>query len=318
MGTVHLSSEIPPSLAGKRLDQALAELFPQHSRSRLQEWIRTGQVVLDRRVPKPRDRVRGGEQVEINASSVEQVAWEAQPIALDVVHCDQALLVINKPAGLVVHPAPGNPDRTLVNALLHFDPTLAEVPRAGIVHRLDKDTAGLLVVARTPESHTALVAQLQARAFEREYEAVVTGVLVAGGSIDVPLGRHRVDRTRIAVHAGGRSAVTHYRVVERFRGHTHLRVRLETGRTHQIRVHMAHIHHPLVGDPVYGGRPRLPPGASAELVAALRGFRRQALHAGRLALEHPSTGEWLEWRAPVPEDMAELLDILREDAHRSP
>jgi 23S rRNA pseudouridine1911/1915/1917 synthase len=317
MGTVHLSSEIPPSLAGKRLDQALAELFPQHSRSRLQEWIRTGQVVLDRRVPKPRDRVRGGEQVEINARPIEQMAWEAQPIALDVVHCDPALLVINKPAGWVVHPAPGHPDRTLVNALLHFDPMLAEVPRAGVVHRLDKDTTGLLVVARTPVSHTALVAQLQARAIEREYEAVVSGVMVAGGSIDVPLGRHPVDRTRIAVQAGGRAAVTHYRVVERFRGHTHVRVHLETGRTHQIRVHMAHIHHPLVGDPVYGGRLRLPAGASMELVAALRAMRRQALHAGRLALQHPSSGAWLQWRAPVPEDMAALLEVLREDAHRS-
>lgn len=297
-----------------RLDQALAELFPEHSRSRLQEWIRTGRVMLDAKPPRAKDRVRGGEQVDIEPVMEEHAPWQPQAIALDVVYEDELLIVVNKPAGLVAHPAPGNPDQTLVNALLHRYPELAQVPRAGVVHRLDKDTSGLLVVARTPTARTALVAQLQARAFLREYEAVVVGGMVAGGTVEAALGRHPVERKRMAVQEEGRAAITHYRVVRRFRAHTHVRLRLETGRTHQIRVHMAHIRHPLVGDPVYGGRLRLPPGASEALIAALRGFKRQALHAARLGLTHPVSGEMLEWQAPLPDDMAQLLAALEADA----
>jgi 23S rRNA pseudouridine1911/1915/1917 synthase len=239
-----------------------------------------------------------------------------QSIALDIVYQDEALLVINKPAGRVVHPAPGNPDQTLVNALIHYDSSLAQIPRAGIVHRLDKDTTGLLVVARTPEAHSALVAQLQARAFEREYQALLNGVMVAGGTVDAPLGRHPTERKRIAVREQGRAAVTHYRVLRRFRAHTHVSLRLKTGRTHQIRVHMAYIHYPIVGDPVYGGRLRIPAGMHQEAAEALRAFKRQALHAARLGLRHPITGAMLAWEAPLPEDFAALLNALDQDAHR--
>jgi 23S rRNA pseudouridine1911/1915/1917 synthase len=314
MSQQHLRSQIPPTMAGMRLDQALAELFPEHSRSRLQEWIRTGRVMLDAKPPRAKDKVRGGEQVDIEPVMEERAPWQPQAMALDVVYEDQVLIVVNKPAGLVTHPAPGNPGQTLVNALLHRYPELAQVPRAGVVHRLDKDTSGLLAIARTPVAHTALVAQLQARAFLREYEAVVTGVMVAGGKVEAALGRHPVERKRIAVRDQGRAAVTHYRVVRRFRAHSHLRLRLETGRTHQIRVHMAHIRHPLVGDPVYGGRLRLPPGASETLIAVLRAFKRQALHAARLGLTHPVSGEMLEWQSPLPDDMAQLLAALEADA----
>ncbi len=238
----------------------------------------------------------------------------AQNIPLDIRYQNADLLVINKPVGLVAHPAAGNRDGTLVNALLYHFPELATLPRAGLVHRLDKDTTGLLVIARSPRAHTALVEQLQARRIEREYLAVVNGVPVAGGTVDAPIGRHPVDRQRMAVIPGGRSAVTHYRVLRRFRAHALLRVKLETGRTHQIRVHMAHIRLPLLGDPVYGGRPRLPPQASSGCIEAIRNFRRQALHAERLALTHPGTGERLEWRAEMPADLAELLAALGEDA----
>jgi 23S rRNA pseudouridine1911/1915/1917 synthase len=226
---------------------------------------------------------------------------------------DRSLLVIDKPAGLVVHPGAGNARHTLQNALLALDPNLALVPRAGLVHRLDKDTSGLLLVARTPEAHTALIAALAARAIGREYLAVCTGVMTAGGTVDAPIGRHRSQRTRMAVRADGRPAVTHYRVVRRFRAHTLVRVTLETGRTHQIRVHLAHIGFPLVGDPLYGGRRRIPAGCTPALAAALRGFPRQALHAARLALSHPLTGRELQWEAPLPQDMQRLLAALEAD-----
>jgi 23S rRNA pseudouridine1911/1915/1917 synthase len=233
---------------------------------------------------------------------------------LRVVYEDADLLVIDKPAGLVTHPAAGNWSGTLVNGLLHLAPELATLPRAGIVHRLDKETTGLLVVARTLAAHTALVAALARRDVRREYLALVHGVPTGGGTVDAPIGRHRVDRMRMAVTGAGRPAVTHYTVTERFRAHALLEVRLETGRTHQIRVHLAHVHHPLVGDPVYGGRARLPRGASPRLVAALRDFRRQALHAVRLGLEHPRSGTPMAWEAPLPYDLAALLAVLREDA----
>lgn len=308
-----LHGEIPPSCAGMRLDQALAQLFDEYSRSRLSQWLKAGQVRVNGQQLRGRDKVWGGEQVEIHAELEEQTDWQAEAIPLDIVFEDEQLIVINKPAGLVVHPAAGNPTGTLVNALLYHDASLSTIPRAGIVHRLDKDTSGLLVVAKTLTAQKSLVEQLQARSILREYQAVVTGVLTAGGTVDAPIGRHPVHRKRMAVTPNGKPAVTHYRVVERFRAHSWIRCRLETGRTHQIRVHMAHIHHPLVGDPVYGGRLRLPPGCETSLAETLRHFQRQALHAGRLGLVHPVRGKNLEWKAAMPEDMEALLDGLRAD-----
>ncbi len=306
---------LPGSAAGLRLDQALARELPQYSRARLQGWIEAGAVQVDGRQLRAKDKVLGGERVEI-AARLEvdaRVTAEAQP--LTVVHQDRALFVIDKPAGMVVHPGAGNPRHTLQNALLALDPKLALVPRAGLVHRLDKDTSGLLVVARTPEAHARLVAALAKREIERAYLAICNGVMTGGGTVDAPIGRHRTQRTRMAVRSDGREAVTHYRVVKRFRAHTLVRVQLETGRTHQIRVHLAHIGYPIVGDPVYGGRRRLPAGCSPALAAALKAFPRQALHAARLALTHPMTGRKLEWEAPLPDDMARLLTALDED-HR--
>jgi len=308
-----LCAQIEPEQSGQRLDQALAQLFPDYSRSRLQQWVKEGLVKVDGRACRSRDKVLGGEKVELEARLEEQVECNPQSIPLDLVFEDEHLLVINKPAGLVVHPAVGNRDGTLQNALLNHDPNLIQLPRAGIVHRLDKETSGLLVVARTPMAHKTLVEQLQAREVKREYRAVAKGVLVAGGTVDAPIGRHPVHRVKQAVVPGGKPAITHYRVLERFAHHSYLRVNLETGRTHQIRVHMAHIKHALVGDPVYGGRLQMPAGASPELQQALRKFRRQALHARRLGLNHPATGDWVEWEVPVPQDMAELLEVLRAD-----
>jgi len=311
---IQRTGRIPEEAAGKRFDQALAELFPDFSRSRLTGWIREGQATLDGRAVKPRQTVRGGEAVAIAAELAEDSRVAAQPIELDVVHRDEDILVINKPPGLVVHPAAGNPDGTLQNALLHLDPSLAALPRAGIVHRLDKDTSGLMVVARTLEAHTALVRQLQERRMGREYDTVVKGLVIAGGSVDAPVGRHPTRRTRMAVTGDGKPALSEYRVREKFRAHTRLRVKLASGRTHQIRVHMAHIHHPVVGDPAYGGRPVFPPGAGEDLRRVLEGFRRQALHAERLTLEHPASGETRHFQVPCPEDMTALIEALRRDA----
>ncbi|OOZ36936.1 23S rRNA pseudouridine(1911/1915/1917) synthase RluD [Solemya velesiana gill symbiont] len=309
----HLDARIGLDLAGKRLDQALAVLFPDFSRSRLQQWLKEGFVTLDGRQCKAKDKVVGGELVELEVHLEEQVECAPQAISLEIVHEDSEILVINKPVGLVVHPAAGNPDGTLQNALLHHSPDLIQLSRAGIVHRLDKETSGLLVIAKTPGAHRSLVEQLQARAFKREYRAVVAGVMTAGGVVDAPIGRHPVHRIKMAVVNSGKPAMTHYRVLERFRSHTYLKVNLETGRTHQIRVHMAHIRHPLVGDPLYGGRFKIPAGASPGLIEALRGYRHQALHARFLGLEHPKTGEWVEWEVPIPEDMQTLLQVMRED-----
>ncbi len=311
---LRLEARIPPELAGRRLDRALVELFPDYSRSRLGQWIREGQVRVDgqpRRAPS--HRIAGGEMVELEPRQEPNREWRAQEIPLRILHEDEAILVIDKPAGLVVHPAAGNPDGTLLNALLHHAPELEAVPRAGIVHRLDKQTSGLLVVARTVTSHIRLVEQLQARTVKREYRAVVNGVMIAGGTVDAPIGRHRVDRKRMAVSGQGKPAITHYRVAQRFAAHTLLKVWLESGRTHQIRVHMAHIRHPLVGDPVYGGRLRIPAGCGDRLAGILRGFRRQALHAARLGLTHPASGKQMEWQMPLPEDMARLVEAMRED-----
>jgi 23S rRNA pseudouridine1911/1915/1917 synthase len=301
---------LPAESAGLRFDQALARCLPQYSRARLKDWIETGAVQVDGRPLRAKDKVLGGEQVRIQAELPMEVTVAPEALPLEVLFKDRALLIINKPAGLVVHPGAGNARHTLQNALLGLDPNLARVPRAGLVHRLDKDTSGLLVVARTPEAHTALVAAMAAREITREYLAVCTGVMTGGGTIDEPIGRHRTQRTRMAVRADGRPSVTHYRVVRRFRAHTLVRVTLETGRTHQIRVHLAHAGYPIVGDPVYGGRRRLPPGATPALAAALQGFPRQALHAARLELAHPVSGKLLEWEAPLPQDLTGLLAAL--------
>ena len=309
-----LEARIPDDSRGQRLDQALAALFPEHSRSRLKAWIDAGRVLVDGRAPKPRDLVAGGELVQVEPTEEARVDVAPQPIDLRFVHRDDAVFVIDKPVGLVVHPGAGNPDSTLQNALLHADPALAKLPRAGIVHRLDKDTSGLLVVARTPRAHAVLTRALEKREVSREYEAVCIGVMTGGGTVDAPLDRHPVDRLRQAVRADGREAVTHYRVAERYRAHTYVRVKLETGRTHQIRVHLTHAGYPLVGDALYGKRLVMPKAATPRLAAVLRGFRRQALHAARLAFEHPDTGETVECEAPLPADFAELLDALREDA----
>lgn len=308
-----LTADIPLDLAGLRLDQALSELFPDFSRSRLQTWIRNGSAVVDGAVLAPRHRILGGERVILRAEAEENTTALAQDIPLPILYEDESILIVDKPAGLVVHPAPGHRDGTLQNALLHHCPALAGIPRAGLVHRLDKDTSGLLMAAKTLAAHKYLVDQLQARTAHREYLALVQGALTGGGTVDQPIGRHATDRKRFAVREGGRPAITHYRLAERFSRHTLLRVKLETGRTHQIRVHMAHLGYPLVGDPAYGGRPRLPAGAGERLAAALRDFKRQALHAETLGLDHPETGQYHEWRAPLPADFAALLDALRNE-----
>jgi len=304
---------IPDTRAGQRLDQVLAELLSEYSRTRIKDWIETGQVLVNGGQLRPKDKVLGGEQVEVSATLPQAVEVAPESIALDIVHQDEHVLVINKPVGLVVHPGAGNSAGTMQNALLHLDPNLALLPRGGIVHRLDKDTSGLLVIARTLEAHTALVRALEVHEVEREYEAVCVGVMTAGGTVDAPIGRHPVDRLRQAIRADGRESVTHYRVIHRYRGHTHVRLQLETGRTHQIRVHMAHIKYPLVGDRTYGGRMLLPKAATPELIEALRGFGRQALHAARLAFEHPVSGKPVECTAPLPQDMGDLLDALARD-----
>jgi len=314
MQRVTLHSQIPDDMSDLRLDQALARLFPDYSRARLTLWIKAGEVLLDGQIRRPRDRVLGGEMVAIDAAIEDaNPASAPEPIDLNIVYEDDALLILNKPVNLVVHPGAGNRQGTLLNALLHHCPDLAAVPRAGIVHRLDKNTTGLMVVAKTIESHHYLVEAMQAREIRREYEAVVHGVMTAGGTIDEPIGRHPVDRKRMAIVESGKPAVTHYRVVKRFRLHTWVRVKLETGRTHQIRVHLAHRRYPIVGDPVYGGRMRMPANASEELRETLRDFSRQALHAIQLAVPHPSSGEIIEWTSELPEDMRHLIDMLEKD-----
>ena len=311
---IELHLDIPDERSGLRLDQALAELQPDYSRSRWQQWIKRGEVLVDGKVWRPRDKVLGGESIAVDAEVVAEEHWQAEDIPLDILFEDDSILVLNKPAGLVVHPAVGNRAGTLLNALLHHAPALAGVPRAGIVHRLDKQTSGLLVIAKTITAQKYLVEQLQARAFAREYLTVVNDVMTAGGRIETEMGRHPVNRKRMAVVThGGKEAITHYRVKQRFRAHTLASVKLETGRTHQIRVHMAHIRSPVFSDPEYGGRLRLPRDCDESLIAVLRGFKRQALHATRLGLEHPESGEWLEWEQAVPADMQLLIAALQQD-----
>ncbi|MGH8433058.1 MAG: 23S rRNA pseudouridine(1911/1915/1917) synthase RluD [Pseudomonas sp.] len=310
---IQMRAEVPSELGGQRLDQVAAQLFSEHSRSRLSTWIKEGCLTVDGAVLRPRDIVHGGSVLQLEAEQEAQGEWIAQDIELDIVYEDDQLLVLNKPAGLVVHPAAGHQDGTLLNALLHHIPELINVPRAGIVHRLDKDTTGLMVVAKTLQAQTNLVDQLQKRSVSRIYECIVIGVITAGGKIDAPIGRHGQQRQRMAVMEGGKQAISHYRVLERFRSHTHTRVKLETGRTHQIRVHMAHVNFPLVGDPAYGGRFRIPPAASPTMVQALKDFPRQALHARFLELDHPVTGQRMKWESPLPDDFVWLLTLLRQD-----
>jgi 23S rRNA pseudouridine1911/1915/1917 synthase len=309
-------ANLPPEAAGRRLDQALAELFPEFSRSRLTAWIKSGDVRVDGAAAIPRQIVRGGEEVTLRAELAPEVAMAPEAIALDIRYEDADVIVVNKPAGLTVHPGAGQPAGTLQNALLHHDPELAKIPRAGIVHRLDKDTSGVMVVARSLRAHTALVEQLQARDMHRQYVAVVYGTMIAGGSVDAPIGRHPRDRLKQAIveEPAGKPAVTHYRVRERFRAHTLIECRLETGRTHQIRVHMAHVRHALVGDPVYGTGLKLPKGATPELTDAMRAFRRQALHAETLEFAHPADGRTIRVEAELPHDMQALIAALRADS----
>ena len=313
-------ASIPGESAGRRLDQALADLFPDYSRSRLTAWIKSGAVLVDGATAIPRQIVRGGELVTLRAEAAQEVPLAPESIALDIRYEDADLLVINKPAGLTVHPGAGQPAGTLQNALLHYDAQLAGIPRAGIVHRLDKDTSGVMVVARSLRAHAALVEALQARAVHRQYLAVVYGEMIAGGSVEAPIGRHPRDRLRQAIveGAGGKPALTHYRVRERFRAHTLIECRLETGRTHQIRVHMAHARHPLVGDQLYGGGLRLPKAAAPELATLMREFKRQALHAEKLEFEHPVSGKTISVAAELPADLLALIDALRADTRAAP
>jgi len=299
---------------GKRIDVVLAELFPDYSRSRLKTWIEQGLVLLDGENVRPKTRVAGDELVELTVADDDSSSEvQAEDIPLDIIYQDDAIIVINKPADLVVHPAAGNPDGTVQNALLYHDASLAAVPRSGIVHRLDKDTTGLMVIARDLKAHKFLVEQIQKHDVIREYQAVVYGVLTGGGMVNQPIGRHPRDRIKMAVRDSGREAVTHYRLLERFREHSHIKVQLETGRTHQIRVHMSYLRHAIVGDPIYAGRHRLPAGASQDLIDCLQSFRRQALHAWRLHLVHPQTRETMMFEAPLPDDMLRLISLLQQD-----
>ena len=311
---IELQADVPEEMRGLRLDQVAAQLFPDYSRGRLQSWIKSGELTVDGAQRKTRDKVLSGELLTLIADVEDENRWEAENIALDIVYEDESLLVVNKPAGLVVHPAAGHGSGTLLNAVLHHCPDLASVPRAGIVHRLDKDTTGLMVVAKNLAAQTDLVMQLQERSVSREYEAVCMGTMTGGGRVEAPMGRHPNNRKKMAVvNFGGKDAITHYRLIKRYGHYTHVRCMLETGRTHQIRVHMAHIKYPLVGDQLYAGRPRIPKGASNELIDTLRGLGRQALHARRLALIHPDSGAEISWEVDLPEDMQQLLAVLKNE-----
>ena len=310
---INLNNIIGVEYAGKRLDQALAQIFPTYSRERLKGWIATGACLVDGKQWQGKDKVAGGESVTIDAIIAPQISWQPEKIALNIVYQDSDIIVINKPINCVVHPGNGNATNTLVNALLYYAPELELLPRAGIVHRLDKDTSGLMVVARNLTAHHSLTEQLQNKTANRTYEAIVHGVLTAGGTVDKPIGRHKQERIKMAVVDSGKPAVTHYRVITRFRGHTHIRLQLETGRTHQIRVHMAASKHNIVGDKTYGGRLKLPKQASPALITALREFPRQALHAKVLGLLHPSRGEHMQWEVDLPDDIQQLLQILQQD-----
>ena len=310
---ISLQAQVPDLLSGQRLDQVAAGLFSEYSRGRLQIWIKEGNLLVNGKVLRSKDKIYAGDKLSLETELVADETWVAEPRELNIVYEDDDVMVIDKPVNTVVHPAAGNRSGTLLNGLLHYCPQLSEIPRAGIVHRLDKDTSGLMVVAKNLQAHRILVKQLQRREVEREYEAVVIGVMTAGGTVNLPLGRHPVHRQKRAVIENGKDAVTHYRVLKRFRSHTHVRVKLETGRTHQIRVHMSHIRYPLVGDPLYGGRLQIPKGCSGALANVLKNFDRQALHARRLGFIHPRTGEMVSWESELPADMRALLVALQDD-----
>jgi len=309
--------QISEEFKSLRLDQALAKLLPEFSRTEIQDWLKTGEILVDGKITRAKEKVIGGEEITISASFKDQPEWQAEDIALDIVYNDEDLMVINKPVGMVVHPAAGNFSSTLLNALLHHTPELKDLPRAGIIHRIDKDTSGLLIIAKNHNSLNSLTKQLKKKSISRIYHAIIQGVLTSGGTIDKPIGRHSIKRKKMAVTDTGKPAVTHYRIIERYRAYTKVKVILETGRTHQIRVHFADNKHPLLGDQTYGGRLQLPKGASSDLVDELRSFKRQALHAYELTLEHPTNKKPLTLNAPVPADMAKLIKILQEDAKLS-
>ncbi len=311
MKMIHLVTEVPPELSGQRLDQVLSKTFPEYSREKFKQWIRDNVVWVDGKVLRPRDKVNEGQKIEIKAELTKDDRFMPESIALDIIYEDEAIIVLNKPAGLVVHPGAGNREGTLMNALLHHDPHLAVLPRAGIVHRLDKNTSGIMVVARTLPAHTSLIAQLQKRTVIREYDTIVQGELISGGTVDEPIGRHHLQRTKMAIVESGKPAVTHYRIKEKFKHYTRLSVKLETGRTHQIRVHMAHCNHPVLGDPVYGGRLKIPANCAENLREYLHNFRRQALHAIRLTLVHPVTQKEMTWESEIPADYQRLLELIR-------
>ena len=301
---------IPERMTGQRLDVALSEMLPDYSRSKITAWIKSGEALINHKPFKPKDKVNGSEMVELTISQKQNNDWVGEDIPLNVIFEDDDIIVLNKAVGLVTHPGAGNWSGTLANALLHYDPKLATLDRAGIVHRLDKNTSGLMVVSRNEKSQKYLVEQLQKHSVSREYSAIVYGHMVAGGTIDEPIGRDTKDRVKQAVSSHGKEAVTHYRVIDRYQNHTHIKAILETGRTHQIRVHLSHIGYPLMGDPMYGGKVRFPKKADVILKEAIVNFKRQALHARKLTLTHPISGELMSWKAPLPEDMLALLDVL--------
>ena len=301
---------IPERMTGQRLDVALSEMLPDYSRSKITAWIKSGEALINHKPFKPKDKVNGSEMVELTISQKQNNDWVGEDIPLNIVFEDEDIIVLNKVVGLVTHPGAGNWSGTLANALLHYEPKLATLDRAGIVHRLDKNTSGLMVVARNEKSQKYLVEQLQKHSVSREYSAIVYGHMVAGGTIDEPIGRDTKDRVKQAVSSHGKEAVTHYRVIDRYQNHTHIKAILETGRTHQIRVHLSHIGYPLIGDPMYGGKVRFPKKADVILKEAIVNFKRQALHARKLTLTHPISGELMSWKAPLPEDMLALLDVL--------
>ena len=303
---------IPERMTGDRLDVALSEMLPDYSRSKITAWIKTGDALINNKAFKPKDKVNGSQMVMLSLNKKQNNNWSAENIALNIIFEDEDIIIINKPFGLVTHPGAGNWNGTLANALLYYDPELSKLDRAGIVHRLDKNTSGLMVIARNEKSQKYLVEQLQSHTVVREYSAIVYGHMISGGSVNDPIGRDPKDRIKQAVSSSGKDATTHYRVIDRFKSHTHVKAILETGRTHQIRVHLSHIGYPLLGDPMYGGRVRFPKKASEILKESLLGFKRQALHSKKLTLNHPSTGKLISWKAPLPDDMLELLAILNE------
>jgi 23S rRNA pseudouridine1911/1915/1917 synthase len=303
---------IPERMTGERIDAAIARMLPEYSRSKITTWIKAGDVLINQHKFKPKDRAKGDEIVEVTLKKSEKIRWIAEDIPLDVVFEDDDIIVINKPVGLVTHPGAGNWKGTLANGLLAYDSELFKLDRAGIVHRLDKNTSGLMVVARSEKAQKNLVEQLQTHTVSREYSAIVYGHMISGGTIDEPIGRDSRDRIKQAVTDSGKHALTHYRVIDRFAHHTHVKAILETGRTHQIRVHLSHIGYSLIGDPMYGGKIRFPKKAVEELKDALKGFNRQALHAKKLTVTNPISGEIMSWKAPLPDDMIALLDVLSE------